>query len=64
MLWGPYLLLQAVEEVCIITLFTHELVMGAALSDLSVLHQNNLVTLGQVLREKKDGEKTVVGIKS
>lgn len=30
--------------------------MGAALSDLSVLHQNNLVTLRQVLREKNDSE--------
>lgn len=30
--------------------------MGAALSDLSILHQNNLVTLRQVLRQKDDSE--------
>lgn len=46
----PYLLLHAVEQGGVVTFLTDKLLMGAMLSNLAVLHQNNIIALRQILK--------------
>lgn len=53
----PHLLLDAAKQSSVVPLFGHQLLMSAVLSDLSILHQHNVVTLGQILEDFKKKKK-------
>lgn len=53
----PHLLLHAAEQGGVVTLFSHQLSVGAVLGNLPVLHQDDMVALWEVLKNKRTEKK-------